>query len=229
MGDYVTGTATRSVGAKVRERIGNAIDGLTWLRGNGCEWAYLFGVKLHIDHMGDEIEWSLYGAESDDDGIEYGHGGSEEGCRADLRAAAVEHFAGIVQAFAAGCQNAQSAHLLTVAQLAEATADRDALRERLVELASQMPGGINDNRIYSEETVRVRIAVAVGPNGHWGASGWCVGGGCADADDVAFEVAELDYEAARLSYVEADVPLPTPDRVLTVEGKVAREGEGVEG
>ena len=114
-------------------------------------------------------------------------------------------------------------------QLAEVTADRDALRERLAELASQMPGGINDSRIYSEETVRVRIAVAVGPNGHWGASGWCVGGGCADADDVAFEVAELDYEAARLSYVEADVPLPAPDRVLTIDGKVAREGEGVEG
>ena len=67
----------------------------------------------------------------------------------------------------------------------------------------------------SRRTVRVRIAVAVTPNGSWeaaGSRGW-------PDDDASHEarVCSDDPAHARVTYVEADVPLPEPE---TVEGEV---------
>ncbi|MFA5053170.1 MAG: hypothetical protein WC565_03890 [Parcubacteria group bacterium] len=64
--------------------------------------------------------------------------------------------------------------------------------------------------------VRVRIAVAVGPDGTWSASSWSG----ADTDDVKMAIADsMDSETIRWSWVEADVPMPEPEE--TVQGVVA--------
>jgi hypothetical protein len=74
-------------------------------------------------------------------------------------------------------------------------------------------------------TVRVRIAVITTSDRKWSASG---GGGC--SDDLAEEVTRNDlYEsecvapgaAERLTWVEADVPLPERPEAVTVEGEVS--------
>ena len=88
----------------LRARIQDKINGLEWQSAYGCEWAYLFGVKLHINHMGDEIDWSLYGADADDDGIECGSvprtdEDAEGLARDEVERAAVEHFQRVVLAF----------------------------------------------------------------------------------------------------------------------------------
>jgi hypothetical protein len=62
-------------------------------------------------------------------------------------------------------------------------------------------------------TVRVRIAVAVSPDGDWNAAGHSGGGGSA----MAVVALQSMYDA-RVTWVEADVPLPVP-AVVEGEGK----------
>lgn len=68
-----------------------------------------------------------------------------------------------------------------------------------------------------ERAVRVRIAVAVDPQGNWAAAGWM-----ADKDQessmAATAVEQVD-EGEHIVWVEADVPLPV---VRSVEGKVSQ-------
>ena len=74
-----------------------------------------------------------------------------------------------------------------------------------------------------QRTVRVRIAVAVDEEGLW----VCEGGSLFHGDEAANGLKNLlpgDYprrQAARLTWVEADVPLPEPP--ATVEGE-AQDG-----
>lgn len=68
-------------------------------------------------------------------------------------------------------------------------------------------------------TVRVRIAVATLPHGDWAAVGDRRCGDDNDADLAAEARAHVGNSAARVTFVEASVPLPESPR--TVEGEVA--------
>lgn len=70
-----------------------------------------------------------------------------------------------------------------------------------------------------ERTMRVRIAVAVHDKDLWSAAG---GSGI---DSVAIALEDVGDDA-RLTWVEADVPLPVRSPVGTVEGRVAGGDEG---
>lgn len=71
--------------------------------------------------------------------------------------------------------------------------------------------------------VRVRIAVAVAPDG-----GYVSTGSDSQDDetkrDEAIEFSSADYDASefRVSFVEADVPMPEPQPETTIEGKVSQ-------
>lgn len=62
-------------------------------------------------------------------------------------------------------------------------------------------------------TVKVRIAVAMQPDGNWNAVGW------RNADDSQAEGAALSAvnDSARLVWVTASVPIPEPEVPGTVE------------
>ena len=71
------------------------------------------------------------------------------------------------------------------------------------------------------KTARVRIAVAILPNGEYGAAGW------SDEDDpsnLEFAAAEALQSpgAYAVHYVEADIPLPESPKSVTVEGDVVK-------
>ena len=72
-------------------------------------------------------------------------------------------------------------------------------------------------------TVRVRIAVGVTAGGEWAADGAYVHPQCSSRDSEEAVATELDGDPHRLTWVEADVPLPTVDPVVTVEGEAADE------
>ena len=69
------------------------------------------------------------------------------------------------------------------------------------------------------KTVRVRIAVAVDPNGEWNASGW---NSLTDKyDDVAMGIAlEGVGEGEARYWIEAELPLPTG--AATVQADIVR-------
>lgn len=71
------------------------------------------------------------------------------------------------------------------------------------------------------KTVRVRIAVVVDDRGEWGASGQS---GCDDDWHASEAEAWLSggysaTRATRVTWVVAEVPMPTVDEVVTVEGR----------
>ena len=68
-------------------------------------------------------------------------------------------------------------------------------------------------------TVRVRIPVAVAPNGEWNAAGWS-GDEREDGLESVLEGMPHQFKdhQIRVSYIEADVPLPEDN---TIEGKVS--------
>ena len=71
----------------------------------------------------------------------------------------------------------------------------------------------------AENTVRVRIAVAVNGNGAWSAEGWCDGPDAIVADrvrEMMTDCERMDSETV-VRWVEADVPLPT---VASIPGTV---------
>ncbi len=61
------------------------------------------------------------------------------------------------------------------------------------------------------KTVRVRVAVAVSVTGRWGAYGYA---GCRDKNAAA----AVDHGYDRITFIEADVPLP--EKPETVEAEV---------
>lgn len=58
--------------------------------------------------------------------------------------------------------------------------------------------------------VKVRIAVAVDPKGHWNSTGWWGG---SDGDKMALAVDSVEDGEARY-WVEVELDLPTPATVL---------------
>lgn len=67
------------------------------------------------------------------------------------------------------------------------------------------------------KTIRVRIAVAVSATGRWGADG---SNSDKDGQSEATALELIDFEHPnRVTFVEADVPLP--EEQATVEGEVA--------
>ncbi len=73
----------------------------------------------------------------------------------------------------------------------------------------------------SEMTIRVRIAVAVAPNGQWAAGGWNSWEDQTRIDDydlASSAIEGTDSDNARITWVEADVLLPPPEE--TVKGEV---------
>ena len=62
-------------------------------------------------------------------------------------------------------------------------------------------------------TQKIRVAVAVGPDGGWFAAG------CSDVSDAnsvrhAFEfIPEKSYEGAHLCWITAEIPIPTPQEI----------------
>lgn len=87
------------------------------------------------------------------------------------------------------------------------------------------------------KTVKVRIAVAVLPDGRHSTAGWLERLGEPPPDDeaireVALEALGMEVEefgdnaealmrGARVHFVEADIPLPEPPESITVEGEVS--------
>lgn len=72
------------------------------------------------------------------------------------------------------------------------------------------------------ETVKVRIAVAVNPDGNWGAVGWSESGG---TEWECLENSVMDLEPGhRTFYVEAELPVPPQEVIPTVPGTVELEG-----
>ncbi len=65
------------------------------------------------------------------------------------------------------------------------------------------------------KTVRVRIAVAVDSEGNWDTHG--LNCGIPHCDAFLARVASQKLNGARVSFIEADVPLPEE---ITAEGKV---------
>ena len=75
-----------------------------------------------------------------------------------------------------------------------------------------------------ENTVRVRIAVAVDEKGVWSAAGWAPRSGREkDAADTMARIARNGVEGGphQLHWIEADVPVPTSE---TIQGRIV-EGE----
>jgi len=67
-------------------------------------------------------------------------------------------------------------------------------------------------------TVRVRIAVAVDPQGNWNAAGWKVHGHQPEEREFLFCALEgLDSSEESCFWVEADLPIP---EIQTVQGEV---------
>lgn len=64
---------------------------------------------------------------------------------------------------------------------------------------------------------KTRICVRIAPSGDWNAVGWYG----ANDNDVIKETYWGDYTACKIVWVEADVPVPEPDRaVIPIRGIV---------
>ena len=70
--------------------------------------------------------------------------------------------------------------------------------------------------VTTPKIVRVRIAVAVSPNGEWAAAGYSGNKSDNDVKEMVFIDGLPDGE--QFHWIEADVPIP---QVETIEGKVA--------
>lgn len=73
------------------------------------------------------------------------------------------------------------------------------------------------------KTIRVRIAVAVSPQGHWESFGSTVGVANPengdDATHAEYAVMNCDGKTHAVHFIEADIPLPV---AVTVEGTVTK-------
>lgn len=69
-----------------------------------------------------------------------------------------------------------------------------------------------------KNTVRVRVAIATDVHGRWSAAGWQLSDEPRDDNELSMMAAEgLDSPFERITFIEADVPLPEQ---ATVEAKV---------
>lgn len=77
-------------------------------------------------------------------------------------------------------------------------------------------GGSPEN-MENQNTVRVRIAVAVLPSGKWNSCGWSNG---KDKDLISFAADTLEEDGEEYYFVEATLPIPVRVHPQTIEADV---------